>query len=216
MKPLVNLSHEPFRNRRIFWLAILLLFVIPSYFGLRAIEGLTKLELDIAGRTTTVKGLEAQLKKYEKPVQSNVRISTDQNRELLAASELIARRAFSWSGLLSDIERNLPPTVRVLRVAVTQIQSLERDGTIGDNESAASLTLDVIGKSGLDVTNMINRFHESGRFKVIPIQKKPVEGMEEVEFQLSVFYFPPQPRTKPSSGNQVASQIVSGQIAENK
>jgi len=211
MKPLVNLSSEPFRNHRLFWLAILFLFVVPSYFGMRTIENKAKLEIDISAREDSVKRLEAQLKKYEKPATSNVKISADKNRELLAASELIARRTFSWSQLLSDIERNLPPTVRVLRVAVTQIQTQERDGTIGDNTTAASLTLDVIGKSGIDVTNMINKFHESGRFKVFPVNKKPVEGTEEVEFALKVDYFPPRSAAKPAVGNQIAS----GQIAEN-
>jgi hypothetical protein len=210
MKLLINLASEPFRNRRLFWLAILSLFTIPSYFGLRAIESLTRLELEISNRAAVVKGLEAQSKKLEKPAKSNVAITAEQNRELVAAGELIARRAFSWSQLLSDIERNLPPTVRVLRVSVAQIQPQERDGAIGGNEVAATLTIEVIGKSSQDVTAMINRFLESGRFKVFPLTKKPIEGTEEVEFSLKVDYFPPPSALRGSLGNQIAS----GQAAE--
>ncbi|MCI0338738.1 MAG: hypothetical protein L0226_14270 [Acidobacteria bacterium] len=206
MKPLVNLASEPFRNRRLFWLAVLLLFAIPSYLGLRAIKSMAGLETEITSRTSAVKGLDAQLKKFEKSAKSNVTLSSDQNRELLAASQLIARRAFSWSRLLNDIERNLPPTVRVRRVAVSQIQPDERDGTLGGNEIATTLTLDVIGKKGQEVTTMINKFHESGRFKVFPLQQKPIEGTEEVEFSLKVDYFPPQSEIKKSLSNQVAER----------
>lgn len=173
---------------------------------------MTALELEISNRAEVVKGLEAQLKKTEKPVKSNVSISTDKNRELVTASELIARRAFSWSQLLTDIERNLSGNVRVLRIGVMQVQPQERDGAIGGNPIAAVLTLDVIGKSGQDVTAMINKFLESGRFKVFPLTKKPVEGTDEVEFSLKVDYFPPQPTPR---GN-LTNQIASGKVAEKK
>ena len=126
MRPLVNLSSQPFRNRRLFWLAILLLFAVPSYFGLDAIGTLARRENDIKTLDDELKRLQGSLKTVEKPTGANVTISADQNRQLVAASELVARRAFSWSQLLNDIERNLPTGVRVLRVAVAQIQPTHR------------------------------------------------------------------------------------------
>lgn len=204
MRPLVNLSSHPFRNRRLFWLAILLLFVLPSYFGLQAIDQITKREFEIAELDVEIKRLEGALKKIEKPVNTNVTISIDQNRQLVAASELVARRAFSWSQLLNDIERNLPPTVRVLRVAVARIQPGENDGAAGGNVNAATLGFTVIGKSGNDVTAMINKFHDSGRFKVFPKSKKVIEGTEDVEFELEVEYYPPAPRANLT--NQIAEK----------
>jgi hypothetical protein len=212
MKPLINLASEPFRNRRLFWLSILLFFAVPSYLGLEAVGNMARLDSEISNLSAIVKGLEAQYEKVNKPVRNSVTISPDQNRELTAAGELVARRSFSWSQLLTDIERNLTENVRVLRVGVTQILPQERDGTIGGNEIAATLMFEVIGKTGQDVTAMINKFHESGRFKVFPLTKKPVEGTEEVEFTLRVDYFPPQPASRGSLSNQIAS----GQIAEKK
>jgi len=206
MKPLVNLSSQPFRNRRLFWLAILLLFVVPSYLGLQAIHTLAERNGAIAGREAEVKKLQADLNKIQKPANPNVTISTDRNRQLVAASELVARRAFSWSHLLNDIERNLPVGVRVLRVAVAQIQPGERDGAIGGNENAATLGMTVIGKSNSDVTTMINKFHESGRFKVSPLSQKAIEGTEDVEFELKVEYFPPMPASRASLSNQIAEK----------
>jgi Tfp pilus assembly protein PilN len=206
MRPLVNLSSQPFRNRRLFWLAILLLFVVPSYFGLQAIGTMTLREAEIATRDAEIRRLQGELKKIEKPASVDVSISTDQNRQLVAASELVARRAFSWSSLLNDIERNLPAGVRVLRVAVTQIQPGERDGDIGADETAATLGMTVIGKSNGDVTTMINKFHESGRFKVFPLSKKAIEGTEDVEFELKVEYLPPTPASRASLSNQIAEK----------
>jgi Tfp pilus assembly protein PilN len=211
MKPLVNLSGAPFRNRRLFWLAILALFAIPAYFGLEAIETKTRLDAEIGNYSARVSELERRLKKIEKPSTTAVTISSDKNRQLYAASELVARRAFSWSQLLNDIERNLPPTVRILRISITQIEPEERDGTIGGATSAAVLAMNVIGKSGNDVTAMINKFHDSGRFKVSPISRKAVEGIEDIEFELKVEYFPPASASRANTNNQVAAAQPAGE-----
>ena len=212
MKPLVNLASSPFRNRRLFWLVILLLFLVPAYFGMQMIESASRLNDDISNQKMRVKAKEIEYKQMEKPVVSNVSISTDENKQLVAANELIARRAFSWSQLLSDIERSLPAGVRVLRVAVNQILPQEREEAFDGSENAATLTLTVIGKTNQDVTTMINRFHDTGRFKVFPLSKKTVDGTDEIEFELKVEYFPPM------SGNRVnaANQIASAKPAEKK
>ncbi len=207
MRPLVNLSSQPFRNHRLFWLGILLLFAVPSYFGINAVETMARRDLDIARLDGEIQKLQASLKKTEKPSSSNVTISTDQNRQLVAASELVARRSFSWSQLLNDIERNLPATVRVLRITVSQILSAEREGGGADN--AVTLAMTIIGKSQNEALTMINKFHDSNRFKVTPISSKKIEGTEDVEFELKVEYFPPAPAPASRAG-------LSNQIAEKK
>jgi hypothetical protein len=206
MRGFVNLSSRPFRNRRLFWLAILLAFLIPSYFGLQAIVTLTQLETEITGRDAVIKKLKGDLGKIQKPAGGNFTISIDQNHQLVAANELVARRAFSWSQLLNDIERNLPGGVRVLRVAVTQIQSDEQHGGAVNSGAAATLNMTVVGKGGTEVTTMINKFHESGRFKVSPVSKKVVEGTDDVEFELKVEYQPPLHATRAGLGNQIAEK----------
>ncbi|MFN0085466.1 MAG: hypothetical protein ACKVX9_08770 [Blastocatellia bacterium] len=204
MKPLVNLASNPFRNRRLFWMAILLLFAIPAYVGLEAIGTKARVEAEIFYYQGRVADLQRKLGKTEKPAAANTAISGDKNQQLLAANELVARRAFSWSQLLNDVERNLPPTVRVLRIGVSQIRPEERTGVVGGEETAATLGMTVIGKSGTDVTAMINKFHDSGRFKVAPLSKKAIEGIEDVEFELKVEYYPPNPPARSIAANQIA------------
>lgn len=209
MKSLVNLSNQPFRNRRLFWLVILLLFVIPAYFLINIVGSAELLKSQISLQRMQVKALESQVK-VTKPVTTSVTISPDQNKQLVAANELIARRSFSWAQLLSDTERSLPAGVRVLRVAVNQILPNEREEAFDGTINAATLTLTVIGKTGQDVTTMINRFHDTGRFKVIPMSKKTVDGTDEIEFELKVEYFPPNAGTKLNANNQIASAQAGG------
>ncbi|HQR33449.1 MAG TPA: hypothetical protein PLK30_11975 [Blastocatellia bacterium] len=209
MKSLVNLSSHPFRNRRLFWLVILLMFLIPAYFLMKTVESTELLKSQIGIQTMQVKALESQVK-VTKPVTTNVTISPEQNKQLVAANELIARRSFSWAQLLSETERSLPAGVRVLRVAVNQIMPNEREEAFDGTLNAATLTLTVIGKTGQDVTTMINRFHDTGRFKVIPMSKKTVDGTDEIEFELKVEYFPPNTGTQASVGNQIASAKAGG------
>jgi Tfp pilus assembly protein PilN len=211
MRRSTNLARKPFRNRRLFWLAIILIFTIPSYLGFGAVRKITSLKSQISQRSEKVKDLEGRLENLAKSAESNnkipSKISPEQNRKLLAANALIDRHAFSWSQLLNDIERNLPGSVRIVKVAVTQIQSRERDGTIGGNQiAAASLALDVIGKSDQDVTAMISKFENSGRFKVYPQNKSVLEGLSDVEYSLRVDYFPPPVATNTSLKNQVAER----------
>ena len=190
MKPLVNLATEPFRNRRLLWIVITVMFLVPALFGQQAIRRKVLEEAEIQARQLVVRDLESRLGKTEKPSTTGAAITSEQNREIYAASELLARKSFSWTQLLNEIERNLPPGVRVLRVAVTTIIPQEKDGSIGGPESAATLNLEVIGKSNADIVSLINRLHESGRFKVFPLTQKPVEGTGELEFSFKVEYFP--------------------------
>ena len=197
-RPLVNLATEPFRNRRLLWIAITMMFLLPTIFGQQAIRQKARQEGEIQTWQTIVRELEVRLGKTAQTpaagAASQLPISSEQNREIYAASELLARKSFSWSRLLDEIERNLPAGVRVLRISVTTVVPGEKDGTFGGGESAATLNLEVIAKSNQDVVALINRLHESGRFKVYPISQKPVEGTPEIEFSLKTEYIPPSTR----------------------
>ncbi len=215
MRPIVNLASKPFRNRRLFWLAILAIFGLSSYFGLYAIKQKVRLESELITQEETLNRLTSKATKADpKAPISTLTITPDKNRELLVARELIERRAFSWSQLLNDIERHIPPNVRVLRIAVNKVKAKDPNavaGAQGSEDRTVALTLEVIGKSTTDVTKMITEFERSGTFRVNPIEKKLLEGLPDVQFILAVEYTPPIPRglRSPSPGN-------STQVAENR
>jgi hypothetical protein len=53
---------------------------------------------------------------------------------------------------------------------------------------------------------MINKFHESRRFRVSPISQKPVEGTEEIEFELKVEYLTRPAAPRAGLSNQIAEK----------
>ena len=91
MKPAVNLASIPFRNRRLFWLVILLLFIIPAYFLMKTVETTQELSNSLSNQKMIVKGLENQVK-VAKPATTNVTISTEQNRQSVTTAATLRRR----------------------------------------------------------------------------------------------------------------------------
>ena len=115
MKPLVNLAREPFRNRRIFWLSVLAICGAATWFGLQAMSEKASLDRQLVTEQERLRQLEKQLgiakTKPKDPLTgkdaplSQTIITAEENKELIAASDLIERRAFSWSQLLNNIAR---------------------------------------------------------------------------------------------------------------
>ena len=211
MRPIANLSRHPFRNRRLFWLAILGIFGVSSYFGLNAIHEKVRLEQRLIAEQETLRNAVPVPAKKGDPRESasTLTITPDKNRELLSASELIERRAFSWSQLLNDIEHHIPANVRVLRVAVNKVKAKDQNtgaaGAANNDERTILLTMEVIGKSTTDVTKMITDFERSGIFTVNPREKKVLDGMTDVQFTLDVEYTTPLPRgLRPNTATQLA------------
>ena len=212
MRPVINLSRQPFRNRRLFWLMILGIFGVSSYFGLDAIQEKVRLEQRLIAEQETLRKATPPASKKTDPKEpvSTLTITPDKNRELLSASELIERRAFSWSQLLNDIEHHIPANVRVLRVAVNKVKAKDQNtaGAANPDERTMLLTMEVIGKSTTDITKMITDFERSGIFTVNPREKKVLDGLTDVQFTLDVEYTAPLPRG--------LRQPTATQIAENR
>jgi hypothetical protein len=122
MKPIVNLASRPYRNRRLFWVSIVAAFLAFSGLGLRTVEVLSMLDGRIAELSPRVDTLEARVREAQKGKETTAALSGDQNRALVAATDLINRKGFSWSELLNAIERNIPLTVRVTKVTVNKVQ----------------------------------------------------------------------------------------------
>lgn len=207
MKPLVNLASEPFHNRRLFWLFILLLFFVPSLVGLNNLSSISELDFQIAGLEPRVNELEARVKKSEGSAPVISSLTPGQNQALLAAQDLITRKSFSWSQLLNDLEQHVPPTVRVLRIGVDKGGQREREAKqAADGRRKVYLAFDVVGKGSTEVTKMIGEMNRSDLFSVRPRSMKPVEGTEEVMFTLDVEYQLPAPPARTALNGQIAAE----------
>ncbi len=209
MRPLVNLASEPFRNRRLLWLVIIFTFALSFGGFFQTIRTLSRLEDEIATLEPQVKELEQQSQEAEKTGPSVSSLTPDQNLALQAANDLIARKAFSWSQLLNDLERHIPPSVRVLRINVDKVTARTRGSWSSESPQVVLLGLEVVGQNYSEVTNMISEFNQSGIFFAEPRRQEPIEGTEEVKFTLGVEYHPPH--------RGAASRTeLSGQLAEGK
>jgi cell division protein FtsB len=207
MKPLVNLAHEPFRNRRLFWLFILLLFFVPTVVGVNNLSSISELDFQIAALEPRVKEAEARVKKIEGEAPAISSLTPAQNQSLLAAQDLITRKSFSWSQLLNDLEQYVPPTVRVLRIGVDRGGQREREGRpVPPGRRKVYLAFEVVGKSPTEVTRMIGDMNRSDLFSVRPRSMKPVEGTEEVQFTLDVEYQPPAAPARTALNGQIAAE----------
>ncbi|HYE73304.1 MAG TPA: hypothetical protein VEF04_08235 [Blastocatellia bacterium] len=204
MKPLVNLASEPFRNRRLFWLFILLLFFIPSMVGMSNLNSITELDSEISLLEPKVKELESRVGKTKDSAPPVSSLTPAQNQTLIAAQDLILRKSFSWSQLLNDLEHHIPPTVRVLRIGVDK--GAQREGKTEDNRRKIYLAFEVVGKGSTEVTKMIADMNRSELFSVRPKSMKQVEGTEEFQFTLDVEYLPPSPPAKTALNNQIAAE----------
>lgn len=208
MRPLINLSSVPFRNRRLFWLSLGLIVFVASLVGLNTLDSKARLENQIAALEPTVKRLEEKTSSAEAVNFAGSSLTIAQNQALLAAQDLITRKGFSWSQLLNDLERYVPTDVRVTRIAVDKVN--KNKAVTGElDKSAVFLSFDVVGKGSTAVTQMISELNRSAKFAVNPRTMRPLEGTAEVEFQLEVEYRPASFAAASASATttQIASQL---------
>jgi hypothetical protein len=191
MKPLVNLAGEPFRNRRLFWLSLLLVVVISALGGMRALRTLSEIDAQLTADGPRVQALEAKVRELEPSQSSSQALPAEQIRAYWNANGLIARKAFSWTQLLNDIERNIPSRVRVLRIGVSKNAAQDRANSAEPERRTIPLTMDVVARSVDDVTEMITAFNRTGIFIANPKWQKPVEGLADIEFGLEIEYRSP-------------------------
>jgi Tfp pilus assembly protein PilN len=116
----LNLASRPFRNDRLpavlMWGAIAVLSVVTLAHGL-AVGGLLSEPATTLDRE--VKSLDAEAEKLRKERESLQAPAPDANtaKQWAVVANLVDRRAFSWSDLLSRLEEVLPPGVRLVSIA---------------------------------------------------------------------------------------------------
>jgi Tfp pilus assembly protein PilN len=117
-------------------------------------------------------------------------LSQQQNRETLERSRfvnsLISRKSFSWTQLFMDLERIVPPRVRVV--------SLQPQPGAQDQ---VALRLVVESDSRERALDLLRRMEESESFR--QAREKSEHGKEPngVQFEIFAFYAPARPRGTP-------------------
>jgi Tfp pilus assembly protein PilN len=182
----LNLASKPYNNRVLPWVltfAILfvslvgLIFVVQLTTSARSKTAKAEAELNIQKQTelSLLNKAEAVKKSFTVP----------QQQALLAAHQLIDRKAFSWSRLLADLEASLPGSVRVSSIAV-------RGVTTQGTQTIADLDLVVFSKTADTVIEMIAAMNHEGVFHAYLQSQNLQKGRGEggTEYELKVVYKP--------------------------
>lgn len=194
----LNLASKPFSNRIVPWvLTAVILFV--SLIGLVLVVRLTTTAGREADRVqveiNALKQKEQKLLEAAKSVKAS--FTTDQQQALPSAHQLVDRKAFSWSGLLSDLESSLPNNVKVSRISVQDVMK-EGDQTI------AHLDLAVFAKSATTINEMISSMHQQGIFQLDLRNQNLQKGRGEsgTEYEFFVIY-----RARPGYSIQSVAEV---------
>jgi Tfp pilus assembly protein PilN len=180
----LNLASKPFSNRVLPW-ALTAIVLLISVVGLIVVVRLTTVaSREAAVRQVELNALKQQEKGLLETAQAVKALLTPEQREAVpSAHELIDRKRFSWSGLLADLESQLPGNVKVSRIAVRDI------ATQGDR-TVATLDLAVFAKNPSTISDMIADMHEQGIFQLVLRSQNLQKGRGEqgTEYEFDVIY----------------------------
>lgn len=182
----LNLSSEPFRNRVLPWAVssvvaavslVALVLIITE--GRQTRAQADTVERDLRGLRTETAVLR---RRAEEVTQS---LTPEQRLTLDAAHDIIDRKKFSWSQLLANLEATLPPSVRVARIGVRNVE--QRGGS-----TRGELELTVVGRASDDITRMMAGMASTGVFSANLIREgqHTERGEGGTEAMLRVFYTP--------------------------
>jgi type IV pilus assembly protein PilN len=191
----INLASRPYEDAGRFWLRwgsglaaagvvtlALLFYAISGWFAARADrQQINLLKAQIAARDQERAGAEAFLN-----LPANR--STREKSQLLNA--LIQRKAFSWTQVLEDMEKVMPPRLHVVSI---------RPEVEGENQ--VLLKLVVAGESGDRAIELMRKMEESTHFantQIVQEQHQPgqIPG-DNVSYDITSLYIPASARSLP-------------------
>jgi len=181
-----NLATRPFNNRALPWVltvSILFLSVIGLFLVVRLTTEANKQASLVQANINDLKQQEQALMIQARAVKNS--LTPEQQQALRAAHELVDRKRFSWSRLFADLEASLPGSVKVSRIAVSNV-------TAQGDQMVAELDLAVFAKSPTTITEMISSMDRGGIFQAQLRSQNLQKGRGEsgTEYELSVVYRP--------------------------
>ena len=191
MRTNLNLSKYPFSNRRLFWIAVTVVFFVTLWTGLwinTEKSAVSARADDVSKQIKAQADNVAEIRKQQeedkrKREESKVVLTEGQSYELLAARRLIAYKSLAWNRLIGDIEKYIPNDTRISSIAISEV--LE-----GQSEVVAVLELRAIGKAVAQMTEMMTRLEQSeGLFSIEQAVQEQGDG-SETPFVLNLTYRP--------------------------
>jgi type IV pilus assembly protein PilN len=186
MRANINLATQPYEDVRSFatrWGVLLALLILATagalymtYTGWRNTQeyarGISHEKLEMARMDREIAGAQSIL---NQPANKQVR---EQSAFL---NELIARKAFSWTRVFSDLERLIPPKLHVISITPEL-----------DEQNQLEIKMTVAGDSRDRVIELLHRMEASKEFKspMLAAESTEQSANKGLQFQITAVYVP--------------------------
>jgi Tfp pilus assembly protein PilN len=190
MRMNLNLSRQPYTNRRLFWICLLAVLLGSASFAFWMAAENTRNASTIASLRSQIDTKQKSLPKLKQQASQNTvtvtqTVLTDEQKfQLASARQLIEQKSFSWNALLSDIEKHVPKQVRILSIKIAESAKPLEVGTVEIEIAAA-------GRAAAQMTEMMADIETSGgKFVVDQAEQQAPSEEGDVPFILRLIYRP--------------------------
>lgn len=185
MRSRINLATQPYEDARQFYLQwgallVVLAIIMIALFALVAKQ--QRASRDIGRRVDQERRQIAEIDRERDAAESI--LNRPENRDVRDKSRflnaLIARKAFSWTQVFSDLEKIVPSRVRIvsIRPSVNTSNQLE-------------INLEAIGDSRDKAIELVRRMEEAPTFREARVRvERPDQNNPGVEFSIVAQYIP--------------------------
>ncbi|HVF88416.1 MAG TPA: hypothetical protein VNH22_00020 [Blastocatellia bacterium] len=184
----VNLSRQPFANRRIFWTGIAIFFLASLWLWLAVIADKTQVSARAYDLDRRIKEQEAQVEllraeqERNKKVEAPVVLTEQDQLQLVSARQILARKAFSWNRLISHIESYVPNNSRIVSIGVNEVATT-------DDAIFATIQVKALGQNPGQMTEMMGNLERSGGlFTILQTSQEAVDEGGLVPFTIELTY----------------------------
>ncbi|HEV2114490.1 MAG TPA: PilN domain-containing protein [Terriglobales bacterium] len=187
MRITINLASQPFEDAQRFVRQWTVTLGLVGLLTLALVVGAVLRLRSWRVEESRIDDLQAQLAQGNREIgQAEAFLNRPENRDTrdksLILNELIARKAFSWTEVFSDLERIMPPRLHVVSI---------RPELSPDNQ--LELRMVVAGESRDRALDLVRRMEQSPRFRQPQIvaearEEQPQTPGDRVQFDISTLY----------------------------
>jgi Tfp pilus assembly protein PilN len=204
MRITINLASQPFEDAQRFVRQWTLTLGLVGLLTLVLVVGAVLRLRSWSVEERRIHDLQAQLGQGDREIgQAEAFLNRPENRDTrdksLILNDLIARKAFSWTEVFSDLERIMPPRLHVVSI---------RPELTPDNQLA--LRMVVAGESRERALELVRHMEQSPRFRQPQIvaearEEQPQNPGDRVQFDISTLYAAEITQPAPSSGTAASA-----------
>ena len=197
----INLASQPYQDAREFWLrwgtALAAACILSLALLVSTATGWSNARRD----RTTIADLRQKIAQRDQlRAQAEEFLNRPENRttrdESQIINSLIERKAFSWTRLLEDMEKVMPPGVHLVSIQPKL-----------DDENQLAVKMTVAGTSRDRAIELAHRMEESRHFTQTSIEKEGIaqtQTGDSVQFDIAAIYVPELFNENPTAGASAA------------